>query len=52
MGKLKTTELDYKNISDDVYEKQGNSINKILAKNRYKVLAVENNEIMECRKWK
>ena len=43
MEKLKTTELDYKNISYDVYDKQGNSINKTVAKNRYKVLAEEDN---------
>ena len=51
MEKRKTTEFDYKNISDDVYDINGDSINKTVAEDRYKVLAVEDNKKMECRQW-
>lgn len=44
MGDIKTTELDYKNISEDVYDINDNSINKTVVKDRYKVLAVEDNK--------
>lgn len=44
MGDIKTTELDYKNISEDIYDINDNSINKTVVKDRYKVLAVKDNK--------
>lgn len=45
MGNIKTTELDYRNISDDVYDINDNSINSNVASDKYRVLAVESNSI-------
>lgn len=45
MGNVKTTELDYKNISEDVYDINDNSINSNVASDKYRVLAVESNSI-------
>ena len=45
MGNIKTTELDYRNISEDVYDINDNSINSNVASDKYRVLAVESNSI-------